>query len=62
MEFTINLGHQGFNKELINHAIINVQEEVKAIMSQFANTKITDVVDSYHDNSSWFTLQNQFAH
>ena len=30
-------------------------------MSQFANTKITDVVDAY-DNSSWFTLQNQFAH
>ena len=62
MEFTINLGHQGFNKELINHAIINVQEEVKTIMSQFANTKTSDVVDSYHDNSSWFTLQNQFAH
>ena len=62
MEFTINLGHQGFNKELINHAIINVQEEVKAIMSQFANTKISDVVDSYHDNSSWFKLQKQLAH
>jgi alkylation response protein AidB-like acyl-CoA dehydrogenase len=62
MEFTINLGQQGFNKELIDHAITNVQEEVKAIMSQFSNTKLSDVVDTYHDNSSWFTLQKQLAH
>jgi hypothetical protein len=62
MEFTINLGQQGFNKELIDHAITNVQEEVKAIMSQFSNTKLSDVVDAYHDNSSWFTLQKQLAH
>jgi len=62
MEFTINLGHKGFNKELIDHAITNVQEEVKAIMSQFSNTKLSDVVDAYHDNSSWFSLQRQLAH
>ena len=62
MEFTINLGHKGFNKELIDHAITNIQEEVKAIMSQFSNTKLSDVVDAYHDNSSWFSLQRQLAH
>lgn len=62
MEFTINLGHKGFNKELIDHAITNVQEEVNAIMSQFSNTKLSDVVDAYHDNSSWFSLQRQLAH
>ena len=31
MEFTINLGHQGFNKDLINHAIINVQKRLKPL-------------------------------
>ena len=61
MEFTINLGHKGFNKELIDHAI-TMFEEVNAIMSQFSNTKLSDVVDAYHDNSSWFSLQRQLAH
>ena len=61
MEFTLKLGEQGFNKQLIEQAITNVQDEVTSILTQFKTTKLSDVVDYYQEESSWFSLQKQPA-
>jgi len=61
MEFTLKLGDQGFNKQLIEQALINMQDEVTSIMTQFKTTKLSDVVDYYQENSAWFALQEQPA-
>ena len=61
MEFTLKLGEQGFNKQLIEQAIINVQDEVTSIITQFKTTKLSDVVDYYQEESFWFSLQKQPA-
>ncbi len=57
MEFTINLGEQGFNKELVNNAIETLQDEVNSIMCLFKHGGQAKVVEDYQLESSWFNLQ-----
>ncbi len=57
MEFTLNLGDQGFNKELIDSAIENLQDEIKTILTSFRSDAFSQVVDDFHMDSSWFKLQ-----
>lgn len=57
MEFTINLGEEGFNRELIQNAIETLQDEVNAIMCLFKNGGQASVVEDYQIESSWFNLQ-----
>ncbi|MEX0857836.1 MAG: acyl-CoA dehydrogenase family protein [Balneolaceae bacterium] len=56
MEFTLSLEDQGFNKELIQNAIITLQNEVNAIMYSYKNSGEADVVEDYSADSSWFKL------
>jgi hypothetical protein len=56
MEFTLNLGDRGFNKELIQNAIKTLQEEVYAILETYKNGGEADVVEDYQLDSSWFNL------
>lgn len=56
MEFTLNLGDQGFNKDLIQNAILTLQEEVNTILYNFKNGGKTNVVEDYDLDSSWFKL------
>lgn len=60
MEFTIHLGEQGFNHDLIQNAIKTLQEEVLAIMETYKNGGNADVVEDYQMDSSWlkFSLMN----
>lgn len=62
MEFTINLGEQGFNKELVQNAIDTLQDEVNSIMCLFKHGGQAGVVEDYEVSSSWFNLQLGHAH
>ncbi|MEO9884716.1 MAG: acyl-CoA dehydrogenase family protein [Balneola sp.] len=57
MEFTINLGEQGFNKDLIQNAIKTLQDEVNSTMCLFKHGGQASVVEDYQIESSWFNLQ-----
>jgi alkylation response protein AidB-like acyl-CoA dehydrogenase len=57
MEFTLNLGDQGFNKELIDNAINNLQDEINTLFSSFHREVKANIVDDYLSESSWFNLQ-----
>lgn len=57
MEFTLNLGDQGFNVELVKNAIKVLQDEVNSIMCVFMYGGNAKVVEDYQTNSSWFNLQ-----
>ncbi len=57
MEFTLNLGDQGFNKDLIDNAISNLQDEIKTILTSFKNETLSQVVEDFQMESSWFNLQ-----
>ncbi|MEX0845118.1 MAG: acyl-CoA dehydrogenase family protein [Balneolaceae bacterium] len=54
MEFTLNLGDQGFNNDLIQNAVITLQDEVNAIMETYKNGGQPNVVEDYNSDSSWF--------
>ncbi len=57
MEFTLDLGEQGFNKELIQNALKNIQDDINATMCLFKHGGEGDVVEDYQIDSSWFNLQ-----
>lgn len=61
MEFTINLGEEGFNKELIQNAIKTLQDEVNSTMCLFKHGGKASVVEDYQVESSWFNLQTVHA-
>lgn len=56
MEFTLNLGDQGFNAELIQNAVQTLQDEIKGILSSFKEGSNTGIVDDFQIESSWFNL------
>jgi len=57
MEFTLNLENQGFNKDLIENAIINLQEEIRGLLTSFRSETLSTIVDDFQMESSWFNLQ-----
>ncbi len=56
MEFTLNLGDQGFNSELVENAVEVLQEEINSILSSFKTAPVLEVVNSYTEDSNWFQL------
>lgn len=56
MEFTLNLGDEGFNKELIQNALQTLQDEINTIMHRYKHGGITEVVEEYQMDSNWFEL------
>lgn len=57
MEFTINLGEKGFNRDLIDNALLTLQDEINSIMKMFAAGGQAKVVEDYQIDSSWLELQ-----
>ena len=57
MELTLDLGDKGFNKQLINNALDNLQLEIKSIFSSFKSDTLSQVVEDFQMESSWFNLQ-----
>lgn len=56
MQFTLNLGDQGFNEKLIDNAVKVLRDEVNAIMHTYKHGGDSEVVDDYKVDSSWFNL------
>ncbi|MDZ7808233.1 MAG: acyl-CoA dehydrogenase family protein [Gracilimonas sp.] len=56
LEFTLKLGDQGFNKELIQNAVLVLQDEVNTIIQTYKTGGESDVVLDYKNDSSWFKL------
>lgn len=57
IEFTMRLGDQGFNKEMVDNAVIIMKEEVENLMQMFREGGKGSVVEDYQLDSSWFSLQ-----
>ena len=58
MEFTIDMGELGFNKELVDNALLSMQSEVRSIMCTFKNKRNADVVEDYVSDSAWLNSVN----
>ena len=54
MEFTLDLSERGFNKELIDNALLNLQEEIQNLLVTYRTGFNAEVVENYQNNSSWF--------
>lgn len=54
IQFTLNLGDQGFNKELIQNAVEILQDEVNAIINTYKHGGEANLVEDYEIDSSWF--------
>lgn len=57
IEFTMRLGDQGFNKDMVDNAVIIMKEEVENLMQMFRDGGKGRVVEDYQLDSSWFSLQ-----
>jgi alkylation response protein AidB-like acyl-CoA dehydrogenase len=53
MEFTLDLGDQGFNTDLIQNAIKTLQDEVNTIMHTYQHGGNAQVVEDYKADSNW---------
>ncbi len=54
MEFTLNLGDEGFNKDLIENAIQVLQDEVNAIIQTYKYGGKAALVENYQQESDWY--------
>ncbi|MFP8489375.1 acyl-CoA dehydrogenase family protein [Gracilimonas sp. Q87] len=54
LEFTLNLGDQGFNKELIRNAVFVLEDEVNSIIQTYRTGGKSDIVLDYNIDSSWY--------
>ncbi len=53
MEYTIDLGESGFNKDLIDNALRTLQSEIRSIMCSFSTNNTAVIVDDYESDSAW---------
>tara|TARA_R100000908_G_C3757026_1_gene151891 strand:+ start:114 stop:1607 length:1494 start_codon:yes stop_codon:yes gene_type:complete len=53
MEFTLTLGDQGFNSNLVENAVQTLKEEASAIVETYKNGGNAEVVEDYKMDSSW---------
>jgi alkylation response protein AidB-like acyl-CoA dehydrogenase len=56
MNLTIELGDRGFRSDLVSNALISLQHEAEALLTTYRQTSLTDVVESYADDSRWLSL------
>jgi Trp operon repressor len=59
MNMVIKLAASGFQKELIDNALINIQQEISALLGNFRTDNLTDYVDGYTETESWFDCFSQ---
>ena len=53
MEYTIDLGESGFNKDLVDNALKTLQSEIRSIMCTFSTKSSAVIVDEYESDSAW---------
>ncbi len=53
MEMVMDLGVKGFHKELIDNSILVIRHEIAGLMGHFRMPDNSQVVEEYHQDSSW---------
>lgn len=53
MEFTLQLGEKGFNRELIAGTMDVLRNDIERIMTSYHNSSRPKVIDYYEESSSW---------
>ena len=54
MNLVLKLAASGFQKELIDNSLINIQQEVSALMGNFKTNNTTAYIEGYEETGSWF--------
>ena len=54
MNLVIKLAASGFQKELIDNALINIQQEISALLGNFRTDNSTNYIEGYTETESWF--------
>jgi hypothetical protein len=52
----LDLANRGFRKDLIEGGITMLQQDISKLMAAFSFNNKIDVVEDYHDNSSWLNF------
>jgi len=52
----IELANKGYRKDLIEGGITMLQQDISRLMAAFSFSNKTDVVEEYHENSSWLNF------
>ena len=56
MNMTIDLGHKGFNHEMVSNSLAVLQKEIRKTLSSYSFTKNADVLHDHEENSSWLSF------
>jgi alkylation response protein AidB-like acyl-CoA dehydrogenase len=53
MNMTIELGHKGFNSDMIHNSLLVLQHEIRSIVASFSTSPIANILEDYQEGSSW---------
>jgi alkylation response protein AidB-like acyl-CoA dehydrogenase len=56
MELVLDLGIKGFRRELIENGLVMLRKEISGLMGHFNMTDNSQVVEDYHQDSSWLNF------
>ncbi|MFH2116287.1 MAG: acyl-CoA dehydrogenase [Spirochaetota bacterium] len=56
VDMVIKLSGTGYNKELIDNCLLNMNQEISSLFGGYKATVSSDYVDYHGENSSWFAL------
>ena len=56
MDMVFKLGESGFNSEMISNSLKVVRNEIKTLITSYAQNEEAGVVDDYKDAGSWLSL------
>lgn len=54
--YVLELGEKGFNKQLVDNCITHIRQEVSGLVSNLNFSNFTNVLETYEDNSSWWSF------
>ena len=54
INLVLKLAASGFQKELIENALTNIQQEVSALLGDFRTDNTTNYIEGYDESGSWF--------
>ena len=58
MNLVIKLGASGFQKELIDNALTNIQQEIAALLGNFRTGNSSGYIDGYTETAAWLDCFN----
>jgi hypothetical protein len=56
MEMVLNMGDNGFRKDLIDNSIATLQKEISGLIGHFNFPRQATLIEDYQENSVWYSL------